>query len=98
MATKPNVTKDQYVEALVQTGVWATPQNPIQYAFLEKEPAYLPDQQGFTPLTAAQRAAVQRAFAAIAEVVNCRSSRSPTTSRFPARAIRGSPSTPTRWR
>ena len=70
MADKPNITKEGYVAQLVRVGVWATPQNPIQYAFLEQKPAYLPNEPGWTVLTAAQRAAVQQAFAMIAEVVN----------------------------
>ena len=43
MADKPNITREGYVARLVQVGVWATPQNPIQYAFLEQKPAYLPN-------------------------------------------------------
>jgi serralysin len=70
MADKPHITRDGYVERLVQVGVWATPQNPIQYAFLEQRPAYLPDEPGWTVLSGAQRAAVEKAFAMIAEVVN----------------------------
>ncbi|HEX8644503.1 MAG TPA: M10 family metallopeptidase, partial [Allosphingosinicella sp.] len=70
MADKPHITKDGYVAHLVRVGVWATPQNPIQYAFLEQKPAYLPNEQGWTPFSAAQRTAVQHAFAMIAEVVN----------------------------
>jgi serralysin len=70
MADKPNITKDGYVAQLVQTGFWATPQNPIQYAFLEQKPAYLPNEPGFAVFSPAQRTAVQKAFAVISEVVN----------------------------
>ncbi|MET1109884.1 MAG: M10 family metallopeptidase C-terminal domain-containing protein [Allosphingosinicella sp.] len=70
MADKPNISKEGYVAQLVRVGVWATPQNPIQYAFLEQKPAYLPNEPGFAIFSAAQRAAVQNAFAMIAEVVN----------------------------
>src|SRR5687768_9667393 len=70
MADKPNISKEGYVSALTQVGFWATPQNPIQYAFLEQQPAYLPNEPGFAVFSAAQRAAVQQAFAMIAEVVN----------------------------
>src|SRR5688572_31941572 len=70
MADKPNITPEGYVTRLVQVGVWATPQNPIQYAFLGQKPAYLPNEPGWAPFSAAQRAAVQHAFAMIAEVVN----------------------------
>ncbi len=69
MADKPNITREGYVERLVQTGFWATPQNPIQYAFLLQQPAYLPDEPGWEAFSAAQRAAVERAFAIISEVV-----------------------------
>jgi serralysin len=70
MADKPHITKEGYVARLVQVGVWATPYNPIQYAFLEQKPAYLPNEPGWTALSGAQRAGVQRAFAMIAEIVN----------------------------
>ena len=70
MADKPNITREGYVAQLVRTGVWATPQNPIQYAFLEQKPAYLPNEPGWTAFSPAQRTAVQNAFAMIAEVVN----------------------------
>src|SRR5688572_7428317 len=70
MADKPNITPEGYVTRLVQVGVWATPQNPIQYAFLGQKPAYVPNEPGWAPFSAAQRAAVQNAFAMIAEVVN----------------------------
>ena len=40
MADKPHISNEGYVTALTQVGVWATPQNPIQYAFLEQRPAY----------------------------------------------------------
>src|ERR687890_249013 len=70
MADKPNITKEGYVAQLVRVGVWATPSNPIQYAFLEQKPAYLPNEPGWAALSAAQRAAVQQAFAMVAEVVN----------------------------
>ncbi|HEX8224421.1 MAG TPA: M10 family metallopeptidase C-terminal domain-containing protein, partial [Allosphingosinicella sp.] len=70
MADKPNITKEGYVTALVQTGFWATPQNPIQYAFLEQKPAYMGNMPAWAAYSPAQRAAVERAFAVIAEVVN----------------------------
>ena len=70
MADKPNITKEGFVTRLTQLGFWANPQNPIQYAFLEAKPAYLPNEPGFAIFSAAQRAAVERAFAMIAEVVN----------------------------
>src|SRR5215217_2933177 len=70
MADKPHITPEGYVAVLVQVGVWATPQNPIQYAFLEKRPSYLPNEAGWMPLSSVQRAAVQTAFAVIAEIVN----------------------------
>jgi len=70
MPDKPHITSEEYVTRLVQVGVWATPENPIQYAFLEQRPAYLPNEQGWTVLSAAQRAAVERAMAMISEVVN----------------------------
>jgi serralysin len=70
MADKPHITNEGYVTALTQVGVWATPQNPIQYAFLEQRPAYVPNETGWVPLSAAQRASVQNAFAMIAEIVN----------------------------
>jgi Ca2+-binding RTX toxin-like protein len=70
MADKPHITRDGYVARLVRVGVWSTPQNPIQYAFLEQRPAYLPNEPGWTALSGAQRTAVERAFAMIAEVVN----------------------------
>ena len=40
-----------YVARLVQVGVWATPQNPIQYAFLEQDPLYLPNEPGWAVLS-----------------------------------------------
>ncbi|MEA3052857.1 MAG: hypothetical protein QOG72_1760 [Sphingomonadales bacterium] len=83
MADKPHITKDGYVAALVQVGVWAAPQSPIQYAFLEQRPAYLPNEQGWTPFSAAQRAAVQQAFAMIAEVVNLTFVQVPATAQQP---------------
>src|SRR5215212_736283 len=70
MADKPHITDSGYVTALTQVGIWATPQNPIQYAFLEQHPAYVPNEPGWAPFSAAQRAAVQNAFAMIAEIVN----------------------------
>jgi len=70
MADKPHITAEGYVAKLVRVGFWATPQNPIQYAFLEQKPFYLPNEQGWAAFSAAQRAAVQRAFVVISEVVN----------------------------
>ncbi|HEX8525763.1 M10 family metallopeptidase C-terminal domain-containing protein, partial [Allosphingosinicella sp.] len=70
MPAKPNVTKEVYVAQLTRVGVWATPGSPIQYAFLEQKPSYLPNEQGWVAFSAAQRAAVQNAFAMISEVVN----------------------------
>ena len=70
MADKPHITPEGYVAALVRVGVWATPQNPIQYAFLGQHPSYLPNEPGWAVLSPAQRAAVERAFAMISEVVN----------------------------
>jgi Ca2+-binding RTX toxin-like protein len=70
MPDKPNVVKEDYVALLVRVGVLAAPQNPIQYAFLEQKPSYLPNEPGFAPFSAAQRAAVERAFAVVSEVVN----------------------------
>ncbi|HYJ84314.1 MAG TPA: M10 family metallopeptidase C-terminal domain-containing protein, partial [Allosphingosinicella sp.] len=70
MADKPHISNEGYVTALTQVGVWANPQNPIQYAFLEQKPAYVPNEPGWVPFSAAQRAAVQNAFAMIAEIVN----------------------------
>jgi serralysin len=70
MADKPNISKEGYVSALTQVGFWATPQNPIQYSFLEQQPAYMGNMQGWLAFSPAQRTAVQQAFAMIAEVVN----------------------------
>ena len=53
MADKPHVTKEAYIAALTEVGVWATPQNPIWYSFLETKPAYLPNEAGFAPFSAA---------------------------------------------
>ena len=70
MASKPFISDEGYVAALTRVGRWATPQDPIQFAFLEQRPSYLPLEAGFLAFSAAQRAAVDRAFAVIAEVVN----------------------------
>src|SRR5687768_15231887 len=70
MATKPNITKAGYIAQLTQFGPWATPENPIQYSFLVTKPTYLSNDPGFIAFSAAQRAAVHKAFAMIAEVVN----------------------------
>jgi Ca2+-binding RTX toxin-like protein len=83
MADKPNITKEAYIAQLVRVGAWAAPQNPIQYSFLEQKPAYLPNEPGWSPVTAAQRAAIQHAFAMIAEVVNLTFVQVPDTQQQP---------------